>query len=230
MRRHNRLFVTLVAATLAAAVLAPGSARAVEDSDRADKWDFAIAMRYFSSELLTGKGGSTVDINSDIAWGFSFDYNVTENFNAGFDFTWMDANYDATIESGDLIPPPGFPIGVAGTLEASTGAFTGQYNFLPKTITPFVSGGLGWTWIDSNIPTGPTQGVCWWDPWWGYVCDTWRPTASESYFSYGVGAGVRADLTEAVYIEGAYNFTWIDFDKADTTDFSGFRLDFGWSF
>ena len=230
MRRHSFLFTTLVAVTIAAACLAPGIARAVQDSDRTDSWEFAFGMRYFSSELLTGDGGSTADINSDIAWGIGFSYNLSETLNFGFEFTWADASYDATIQSADPIPPAGFPVTIGGTLEASTAAFTGQYNFMEKTITPFVAFGLGWTWVDSNIPNGPTQGTCWWDPWYGQICSFWQPTATEDYFSYSAGVGVHAEMTEAVFIEGAYDFTWIDFDNADTTDFSGLRLNIGWMF
>jgi len=229
MRRHNRLFTMLIAGSLAGFCFAPGVVRAA-DSDRADTWEFSLPIRYVNSESITAKGGSTVDINGDLGWGLGFGYNLSEKVNVGFEFTWMDANYDATIQSGDVVQPPGFPVTLGGTLEATTGAFTGQYNFMEKTITPFVTGGLGWTFIDSNIPTGPTQGVCWWDPWWGYVCDTWQPTASDSYFSYSAGVGVRGEMTESVYLEGAYNFSWLDFDQTDTTSFSGFRVEFGWKF
>jgi len=54
--------------------------------------------------------------------------------------------------------------------------------------------GIGWTWIDTNIPDGPPVGGCWWDPWWGYVCTTTYPTKTKSAFSYQATLGVLGNI------------------------------------
>ena len=85
--------------------------------------------------------------------------------------------------------------------------------------------------IDSNIPSGPATGTCWWDPWWGYVCNTWQPTYEDTAFAYGAAAGLRAELGAGkFFLEGSYNMLWVDFDKAGTQDFDGVRLNIGWLF
>ena len=58
----------------------------------------------------------------------------------------------------------------------ATVRFTGSYNFSEKEFTPFVTGGLGWTYIDTNIPTGLPENICWAYPWYGYYCTTYVPT------------------------------------------------------
>ena len=119
---------------------------------------------------------------------------------------------------------------VAGVLDASNLQAFAQYNILPRRVTPFVRGSFGWTWIDSNIPAGPAQGACWWDPWWGYVCDTWQSTYEDTSFAYGAAAGVRAELARTAFLEGSYNLLWIDLDRAGSQSFDGFRLNVGWMF
>jgi opacity protein-like surface antigen len=185
-------------------------------------------MRYFSGDSIEGEGGSTIDLNSDFGWGFGFGYNLNEKFNLGFEFTWLDTNYEATIQSGETPALPAVTVG--GTLEASTGNFNVQYNILDRVVTPFIGGGIGWTYIDSNIPTGPDETYCWWDPWYGYICSSWQPTAADTSLSYGLSGGVRGELGEAFYLELAYTKFWIDFDNAGSTDLDGYRFDMGWKF
>jgi len=223
----RRLKIALVTGLVAFGCLLPGVSIAGQDSDRAQKWEFYIPLRFLSSESWDAEGGSSVRVNGDVSWGFGFGYNLNERLNLGFELTWSDANFDARIATDDLL----FPfVDVGGQLQANTGMFQLQYNFLAKKITPFFTGGLGWTYVDSNIPTGPAQGGCWWDPWYGQICTTWQPTAAETGFSYAAGLGVRADLAEAFFVEAAYNRQWMDFDGHNTVDFPAYRVDFGWKF
>jgi opacity protein-like surface antigen len=168
-------------------------------------------------------------MNDDVGWGFGFGYHVNDRFMVGFESTWIEAHYDATIAidlDGDGTPGPSANLG--GRLDAGSFLSVGPFNVLPEgRFTPFVQGKLGWTYTDSNIPAGPAEGVCWWDPWWGYVCDAWQPTFSSWSFSYGGGVGLRAQVGPQFFIEGSYNLLWIDLDQGNPS-FDGFRLNFGW--
>ena len=203
---------------------------AAQESTRAGKWQVSIPITFTSSSSYDSDE-SSFDVNDDLGWGFGFGYHLTPRFMVGSDFTWLSANYDARVATdfdGDQNPDDS--VSVAGTLDAANLQFVGQYNFLTGRFTPFVRASFGWTWIDSNIPAGPTQGVCWWDPWYGYICDTWQPTFEDTAFAYGAAGGVRAELAERFFIEGSYNVLWLDLDKAGTQSFDGFRVNFGWVF
>jgi opacity protein-like surface antigen len=97
---------------------------------------------------------------------------------------------------------------------------------LQGDISPFVSGGAGITYVDTSIPTGLGTPVCWWDPWYGYVCDNGYPTKTETDVSYNLGIGVRFDLNRQFSLQPSYNKVWIDINKAGTPDFDVYRLDF----
>lgn len=231
---YGRGAVTLVLAlgtVLGSILLAPRAAAQGQEYDRTGKWQASIPITFTSGSSYDSQEGTNIKVNDDLGWGFSFGYHVNKRFLVGTDFTWLSANYDANIatdNNADQIPDT--TISVAGTLDAANLQFFGQYNILPGRITPFVRASLGWTWIDSNIPSGPAQGACWWDPWWGYVCNTWQPTFEDTNFAYGAAVGVRGELTDKFFIEASYNLLWIDFNKAGNQSFDGFRINAGWIF
>lgn len=227
---HRRLaaIVPALATVLGVVVLAPWAS--ATDSQRTGRSQFSFPIT-FTSGADYGSDGTNVKVNDDVGWGFGFGYNFSENLLVGAEFTWLDASYDAFVATdfdGDQISDDS--IEVSGVLDASNFQAFAQYNFMPRNITPFVRGSFGWTWIDSNIPAGPAQGACWWDPWWGYVCDTWQSTFSDTAFAYGAAAGIRAEMPSRFFVEGSYNLLWIDLDRGGSQSFDGFRVNLGWVF
>ena len=224
-----RAKVLVLGTTLGMAFLVPRADAA--ESDRPTHWQASIPITFTSSANYDSEEGTSIDVNDDLGWGFGFGYHFDKRFMLGVDFTWLSANYDAHIATdfdGDQVPDDS--VDVAGTLDATNLQFVGQYNILPGRITPFVRGSFGWTWIDSNIPSGPATGTCWWDPWYGYVCNTWQPTFEETSFAYGAAGGVHWELGQKFFLEGSYNVLWVDFDKAGTQSLDGIRLNVGWMF
>lgn len=204
---------------------------AAAESDRGMTWQLTIPISFTSGESFSGDGGTSIDVNDDVGWGFGFGYNLDERWMLGVDITWLSANYDASIATdfdGDQIADDS--IDVSGTLDASNLQFVGQFNLFPKRWTPFARGSFGWTWVDSNIPSGPATGTCYWDPWFGYVCTTWQPTYEDTSFAYGLAAGVRGDVNEKFFLEASYNVLWIDFSKSGSQAFDGVRFNIGWVF
>ena len=198
-------------------------------SNRQDGFEIILQSNYVDSKSAYGDHGEGVDIQDSWGWGFGFGYNFTEHWAFNFDISWRSANYDATIIVEDQDDPSNSgPKNFAGRLDTSSSLFSATYNFFDKRFTPFVSGTLGWTFIDTNIPTGPPQNWCWWDYWWGgYRCGTYIPTQSETDFTYGGAVGLRFDVTRGVFIRASYNKAWIDFKNASAEDFDTFRLDIG---
>ena len=220
----------LVFGTVLGVVLLAPWAAAGETQRAAGRSQFSFPITFLSGASYDSDR-SSVDVNDDVGWGFGFGYNLSEKLLLGAEFTWLDASYDLHLArdfDGNGIQDDS--IDISGVLDASNFQAFAQYNILPSNVTPFVRGSFGWTWIDSNIPAGQAGGACWWDPWWGYICDTWQPTFSDTAFSYGAAAGVRLELPSRFFAEGSYNLLWIDLDKAGTQSFDGFRLNVGWLF
>jgi opacity protein-like surface antigen len=196
-----------------------------QSGPRAGRWEFTLQPQYVDGGSVTGGNGSRADISSDWGFGFGLAYNLSNHLALGGELTWNDAGYRATIAPG--VGNPGSSFSLAGTMETSTLRFNGTWNFLATSFTPFVTGGIGATYVDTNIPNGPTS--CWVDPWWGTYCDT--PTRSNTYFSYNAGAGLRWDINRGFFMSAAYIRQWVDVGGgAGTPAFDQFRLVFGFKY
>jgi opacity protein-like surface antigen len=200
----------------------------MKSSNRQGGFEIVLQSNYVDSKSLSDDQGSSADIQDSWGWGFGFGYNMTEHWQFNFDIGWRSANYDATIVVEDQDDPNNSgPKDFTGRLDTSSSLFSATYNLLDKRITPYVSGILGWTFIDTNVPTGPPQNWCWWDPWYGYICSSYIPTRSETDFSYGGALGLRLDVGQSVFLRAAYHKIWIDFKNVGAEDFDAFRLDIG---
>jgi opacity protein-like surface antigen len=203
---------------------------AAQSSSRAGKWEFMLIPQYSDSFDANGNGGSRLEV--DGAWGFGFGmaYNFDERFSVGGEFVWNQADYKAT-----LVPGPGNPnalTSISGELETSTLRAMGTWNILPRALTPFLTAGIGATYVDTNVPDGPPQTYCWWDPFYfTYVCGTGYPTKDDTYFSYIAGAGLRWDSPGKLFLRGLAAIQWIDIGGAiGTQDVVQYRLDIGFKF
>ena len=220
-------FVALVVVLAALWAIMPGPAdaqsyTAVRPGGRAGTWDFYLPLVYADSATINGQGGSKVDINADFGFGFGFGYNFTENLQLNGIFSWNSRSYDATTVNTD-----GTTRKYSNYMDTSTISLNGVYYFLNGNVTPFVSGGVGITYVDTNIQNGTGSTSCWYDPWWGYVCSSYVPTKTENDISYNAGVGVRYDASRQFALQFGYYKTWIDISKASgTSDFDIWRLDF----
>jgi opacity protein-like surface antigen len=222
---RSGLMKTVVLATVCASWAAMAAAQS--DSSgvptyRAEKWDVSLGLIYALETDISGEGGSQATINDDLGFGFAGGYNFNSHFQLGGSFNWDSRSYDATGIGND-----GSRLQYNNNLESTALGLNGIYFILPGNITPFVSGTLGYTFVDSNIQNGPTETVYYYDPWWGYTYDTYTPTRSESGLSYGAGIGLRVDFNENFGLQLSYNKTWVDINNtAETPDFDTIRLDF----
>jgi hypothetical protein len=209
---------------LAAALLLAAPAVAQQ---RAGKSEFYLGPVFTTGQTYSFEGGTTA--TTDTGYGLTLGYakNVNANLSWGVEGAWGSSDYRSTV-----LPGPGNtgdPVNVRGTVETGTIRFVGTYNFLASALTPFVSGGLGWTYVDSNVPSGPPQGVCWWYPWWGEVCGTYVPTASTTKFSYNAALGLRQDFQQ-MFIRGLVSEQWVQIGSSGTTAWTQWRIDVGWKF
>ena len=197
---------------------------------RKGRYEITLQPRYAAGKDIDGTGGSKIALDPGWGLGAGFGYNLTDRFALHLDGSWTRANYQATISTTDTGGNPAGSTTAGGTLDTATVALNASYYILDGPLTPFLLGGIGWTFVDSNIPSGPPQGVCWYDPWYGYVCTSYRNTYTRNYFSYNLGAGVRWDPIPGFFLRGAVGLQWVDLGEPGTTDFLGGRLDVGYMF
>jgi opacity protein-like surface antigen len=227
--RHAVFTLTLTLAALGAVGSTGAMAQGFNStsSNRADTWEFFGEARVLFPTDATFEGGSKISTQSDAGFGLGFGYNVNEHINLGFEFSFNSVDYD-----GEIVPGAGNsqtqPWRVTGSMDTGRIGLTGTYNFLARPLTPYVTGTVGYAWVDTNIPDGPPQTGCWWDPWFGYICSTWQSTHSDSAFTGGVGAGLRWDVNRSFFLRLGYEHDWIDVAHATSTPgFDMMRIQFG---
>jgi len=225
MRKGMRsVVVLLVVAAVWAAVPEYVGAQGftpVGPGDRAGTWEFYLPLTYVESATVSGQGGSRVDINADAGSGFGLGYNFNAHFLVNGQFSWANRSYDALVVNSD-----GTTRRYSNVLDTSNLSLNAVYYLLSGNITPFVTAGIGVTYVDTNIQNDPGATNCWTDPWYGYVCD-YATTKTENDLSYNAGIGVRFDIKRQFGVQGSFNRTWIDFSKTSgTPGFDSWRVDF----
>ena len=214
----------LVLAT--AALFAAASVHA--QSTRGGRGEF-----YFSPVFTDGKnhsfeGGSSARTDTGTGLTLGYAYNFDQHKSLGIEVGWGSQDYRATLQPG--VGNNNTAVNINASLDTWTVRFLGTYNFLEGNFTPFITGGLGWTYIDTNIPTGLPQNVCWYYPWYGSYCGQYVPTATATRFSYNAGAGLRLDSGKAVFRLMA-NQQWIDYGGSyGSSAVTQYRIDIGFKF
>jgi opacity protein-like surface antigen len=190
-------------------------------ADRDTGWEFGGELIYQDSQDISGDNGSAAALDDDIGLALTFGYRVNGNLEVQFGIDWNTVDYTANLVSEDF---PNLEVGVDGELESFTTRVGVNYNFIDGPITPYVNGTIGYSFIDTNIPDGPPQTGCWWDPWYGQICGTWQSTRSLDKFIYGAGLGVRWDTSDSLSVRLEYQKRWIDASDAGTPDFDQLKL------
>ncbi|MDH5226648.1 MAG: porin family protein, partial [Gammaproteobacteria bacterium] len=195
---------------------------------RANTWDFQLGGIYQLSESVKGKGGSSLDMDSELGITFGLGYNLSDRLALGAEFNYLRPDYTAIIADAD---DPSVKQRVDHTLTQFDFRFKGTYNFLDGPFTPFVEAGFGWSQLDSNVAKGPPVTGCWWHPYWGYVCSNYYRTFSGTDFEYGGSLGMRYEFRGGSFIRADYSLYKLDVGgKTSSAQLDAFKLQYGWSF
>ena len=196
---------------------------------RARTWEWSVAALYQESKDMSGDNGSSLRIDGAGGLGFNISYNLTNKFAVGVDLDWLRPDYRAELVNDDV-----FPIETAvidHEFSQFNGRIKGVFNFSEGPLTPYVEGGFGWSYFDSNVADGPPITGCWWHPYWGYICQNYYSTFTETSFSYGAGVGLRYQMRGGTFLKGSYNVWDLDsLGQASDSTISSFKVEFGWSF
>ncbi len=187
---------------------------AAQTPAREPGFDFGVDVVYQLSDEADFEGGSTLEFDDDIGLALLFGYRFTSKFELQFALDWNDVDYSGVLQSADV---PTLSATIRGELESFTPRINAAYNFMDAPLTPYVTGGIGWSFIDTNIPTGQVSVGCWWDPWWGQICTPYQETLSTDQFTYQLGAGLRWDFNAAGSMRFSWEKTWFDYSNATST-------------
>lgn len=211
---------------LIAALLATASGLA--QAQRAGKSEVYLAPVFTDGRNYSFEGGSTAKTDTGYGITLGFAKNFSPHVLGAVEIEWSEQDYRATVQPG--AGNPNIAGNISGRVESRTIRFLGSYNFSPNNFTPFVTGGLGWTWVDTNIPSGLPEDLCWYYPWWGTYCASYVPTHNTTKFSYNAGAGMRYDTRTAVF-RFLVNAQWVDFGGSyGSSNLTQYRIDFGSKF
>lgn len=213
------------------AALALSSTAVAQQNDREDMWEFGLLVFDQSSEDLRGENGSSLSVDSTLAYGFNFAYNFSNHFSLGGEVSWSSPDYDAIVIPEDAFGNPGTPEVIRHEMSIFSYSIKGTFNLLDGPLTPFAEVGLGWANLDSNVADRPPQTSCYWDPWWGYICDTFVSTYDKTREFYAGAVGVRWDLDNGMSLKGSYGLQDINTSKAtEDASLEIIRFDLAWRF
>jgi len=200
-----------------------------QSADRTGTWEAGVKVIDQSHEFLTGEGGSSLDIEGELAWGFSGGYNFNEHFAVVGEFAWSDPDYFATIPL-DTIGPGSTVVTVDAELDVWFTQFKAVFNLLDRAFTPYAEVGYGWTMVDSNIQDGPAETGCWWDPWWGYMCTSFYDTYENTVESTMYAIGLRWDLSDESVLKINYGIRETNLDRSEDLKQDVYGVEWAWKF
>ena len=197
-----------------------GTARA--EGSRGPGWEFGIDAVFQDAVTHSFDGGTTADFEDDFGISAYVAYRFNDHFELQFGLDWAELNYDLTLQSAQT---PDVQFHGSGDIETFTPKIALNFNLLDGPLTPFVSAGAGWAFVDTNVPNGPVEVGCWWDPWWGYACVPYQSTKSFDDPAYQLGVGVRRDISDANSLRLLYEKHWLDYaETSSAPDFDQLKL------
>ena len=191
---------------------------------RSGKEEFSAKVSYLDTMVIEGQNNSQVDLTDDVGFAFEFGYNYSEHLNISLELSYNQPGYTATVITDEADPRE---IISRNILDVWNSQLNATYNFFANEFTPFISAGLGWSYMDSRLATGQHDGFCVWDPWYGYVCGEVQDTYDVYNFSYNVKAGLRWDIDDNLFLIANYGTYWYDFDYAKTINSETVQLQVG---
>jgi opacity protein-like surface antigen len=177
-------------------------------------WESGLDLVYQNSKTLHFDGGTNAKLDSDTGLSVTFGYRQTPHIEWMFALDWANVDYTA-----NLATSPSTSVSAHGSYDSFTPRVNLQYNIMDQPLTPYVMAGIGYSFIDTNIPAGRPINGCWWDPWYGYICGSVQPTKSVDGFAFQAGIGARWDVNEQWSLRLAWERHWVDLGSSGGTPF-----------
>jgi opacity protein-like surface antigen len=188
---------------------------ATEPFDRTGKMEAYGIGQYLHSEDINFNGpfGNVRTHMDDTGLGgFGIAYHFNQYLSIHGDFMFGGATFSADLPDHD-----GTTTTVKQDAFLQTGRFNIDYNIINRRITPFITAGIGYQYIETELENVPPVNTCWWDPWYGYICYSGHAYAWQTDFTWNVGAGFRWNITDNLFIRASGGATWLEYEGAHGT-------------
>ena len=195
---------------------------------RAGIWEASVSAVFQDSKTIGSENGSFLEMDTRTGWGINFAYNFTNKLSLGMDLEFVRPDYVAVlVDDSGLLPD----LNINHQMSQFNGRLKGSFNLFEGPFTPFLEAGLGLSVFDSNVADGPPTTGCWWHPYYGYICENFYSTFSDTLFSYGAGAGLRYEFIGGLFIKASYNIWEMDgMGQAEDSTFAAARFELGGMF
>lgn len=191
------------------------------EHERYGTWEMSLQYGRVGSALIEEVADTALDAESGSGWGASVGYNVNNHLLISMQFIGAGQDYRATLTTDDGSRAIDHELDLTSTL------INGTWHIRSDGITPFITVGAGWTNVDSNIPSQETRSECWWDPWWGYSCESYHTTVNDNKTSLNAAVGVRWDFHTQGFARISYGKLWLDGGSSSGASPTVARLEIG---
>jgi opacity protein-like surface antigen len=212
----------LLAATACSATVSAQSRP--QPSGRAGTWEVGFDAFAANSDTLSGRGASSLQVDSSLGFGGVAAYNLTNRIAVLGEIDWSRPDYRANLD----VENSGIEA-INGSLDVRTVLLTGVFYFSASDFSPYLEIGAGWSRIDSSIAGGPPSTGCWSDPWWGYVCAQDFESYHDTRATYTSAFGVRWDIDPTLLLKLSWGALAIDAGaRTEQSTRDVFRVEFSW--
>jgi opacity protein-like surface antigen len=206
----------------------PALAQDIAPRGGTDEWGLHLLL--IGSRTYSFEGGASARNEGGGGAGISAWRNLNSHFAVGADLTFSQLNTRSTIVPG--AGNAGARFESDGDVDTAALRVHATWYLLSGPVTPFVSAGIGATFVDPEFRSNPPADACWIYPWYGQACGARPPESSLTRLGYSAGAGVRFDLPRRQgFVRLMAGGEWIDFDEASSAiGYLQLRADFGIAF
>ena len=207
---------------IAIAVLTLSTFASAQSAQRDRGWELGLDIVYQDATTFDFDGGSKLELDEDLGLSLIFAYRYNAHLEAQFAFDWNSVDY-----SGQLVLQDRTSRRASGDMDTFTPRFDVHFNLLSKPITPYVMAGIGYAFINTDIPEGRPQTGCWWDPWYGYICTDYQDTKDVEELTYQYGLGIRSDYSRTGSMRFAYERHYLDIGRTSSMPYVD-QFKIGW--
>jgi opacity protein-like surface antigen len=205
IKKYIAVSVLVTAATIRVANAAsiPSPLEDCSRKGRAEIYAIAESLSGWERTKLNN-GNISLKIDSGIGGGVGFGYNINEYLNVNTAVTGSGVNFKA--QDSDFGE-------VSGDTSIVKWDVNLDYNILKKRLTPLLTAGVGMTYFSGSFDGNSFLEF------------------GEADLVWGIGGGVRWDISDHWFAKATYRVNWADLQESDSpTRFNSIALGIGYTF